>query len=237
MRQDTQSSAVEQSDSQLAEGAGTTQAPEKLRQCAKETLIGVVKVDDVTARVAPRSSATPISTFEMTNEQGARQVFNIERKVRGGDGKTWYRVLLPLRPNGTRGFVPGDAINVGSTPYRLTLKQHAFKLTLWKGCRRMKTYGVGIGTGETPTPTGRFYLTSLLKPPDPNTVYGTYAYGLSAYSEKILNWRWGGLVGLHGTNDPSSIGRNVSHGCIRMRNADIEQLVPLLPLGTPITIS
>jgi lipoprotein-anchoring transpeptidase ErfK/SrfK len=46
----------------------------------------------------------------------------------------------------------------------------------------------------------------------------------------------GGIVGLHGTNDPTSIGRRVSHGCIRMRNADIRALVRILPLGTLVTI-
>jgi lipoprotein-anchoring transpeptidase ErfK/SrfK len=67
-------------------------------------------------------------------------------------------------------------------------------------------------------------------------VYGAYAYGLSAYSKVIRDWEGGGIVGLHGTNDPTSIGRRVSHGCIRMRNADIRALVRILPLGTLVTI-
>ena len=71
---------------------------------------------------------------------------------------------------------------------------------------------------------------------DPNGVYGAYAYGLSGYSSVIHDWRWGGLVGLHGTNDPSGIGRVVSHGCIRMLNQDITRLERVLPLGTPIAI-
>ena len=84
---------------------------------------------------------------------------------------------------------------------------------------------------------GTFYLASLLRPPTPDSVYGTYAYGLSGYSNVIRDWRWGGLIGLHGTNDPSSVGRYTSHGCIRMFNRDIGRLVRILPLGTPITIS
>jgi hypothetical protein len=95
---------------------------------------------------------------------------------------------------------------------------------------------VRIGTGDTPTPLGRFYLGSLIKPLDPNDPYGDYAYGLSAYSDVISDWRWGGLVGLHGTDDAGSIGHDVSHGCIRMRDADITMLAQVLPLGTPIII-
>jgi lipoprotein-anchoring transpeptidase ErfK/SrfK len=93
-----------------------------------------------------------------------------------------------------------------------------------------------LGTKETPTPVGNFYLASLLKPPTPDTVYGAYAYGLSGYSPVIRKWRWGGIIGLHGTNHPAAVGHYVSHGCIRMRNPAIKNLVRILPLGTPITI-
>ena len=73
-------------------------------------------------------------------------------------------------------------------------------------------------------------------PPTPDSIYGAYAYGLSAFSKVITTWKWGGVIGLHGTNEPSSIGHRVSHGCIRMHNRAIEYLARILPLGTPITI-
>ena len=95
---------------------------------------------------------------------------------------------------------------------------------------------MGIGAGETPTPFGHFYLVALIKPPTPDSIYGAYAYGLSAFSKVITTWKWGGVIGLHGTNEPSSVGHSVSHGCIRMRNRNILFLVHRLPLGTPITI-
>jgi lipoprotein-anchoring transpeptidase ErfK/SrfK len=75
-----------------------------------------------------------------------------------------------------------------------------------------------------------------MRPTSRDTVYGAYAYGLSAYSNVIRSWRWGGVVGIHGTNDQSSIGRAVSHGCIRLRNDDISRLVRILPLGTPVSV-
>jgi hypothetical protein len=202
----------------------------------RPALIGGVVVARVQARRAPGPSARVIDTFGRRNVQGSPQVFLIKGWVRGTGGTSWARALLPVRPNGTFGFIPARDLRVTYTPYRLFVNRKALTLTLWNRCRRVRTYPVGLGTKDTPTPLGSFYLASLLKPPTPNTVYGDYAYGLSGYSQVIRNWRWGGLVGLHGTNDPSSVGRLVSHGCIRMRNRDIDQLVRILPLGTPITI-
>jgi len=60
---------------------------------------------------------------------------------------------------------------------------------------------------------------------------------LSGFSNQLTSFAGGdGVIGIHGTNDPSTIGQTVSHGCIRMHNADIEKLVPVLPLGTPVEI-
>ena len=88
-----------------------------------------------------------------------------------------------------------------------------------------------------PTPGGIYYLKELLQPPSPNGPYGTYAYGLSGFSNVLESFNGGpGVIGIHGTNDPSAIGTDVSSGCIRLNNAVIERLVNDigLPLGTPV---
>ncbi|HEX2068576.1 MAG TPA: L,D-transpeptidase, partial [Actinomycetota bacterium] len=169
---------------------------------------------------------------------GAPQVFLVQQQVTGPAGDVWLKVLLPMRPNGTSGFVPLVDVSLSKTMYRLKVIRSKFQVNFYEGCEKVKTFKAGIGTGQTPTPVGEFYLQALYKLPNPNTVYGTYAYALSGYSDVIRNWKYGGIIGLHGTNDPKgSIGRYVSHGCIRMRNVDIESLVPRLPLGTPIEIT
>jgi lipoprotein-anchoring transpeptidase ErfK/SrfK len=206
------------------------------RTCEARTLIGRVTAPSVAARREPRPAAATVATFRRVNPQGSPQVFDLLGKVAGTDGRTWYRALLPVRPNGTTGFVPASALSVSFTTYRLEVDRHAFRLTLLDGCRTLATFPVGIGTGDTPTPNGRFYLASLMQPPTPDSVYGAYAYGLSAFSNVLLDWEAGGIIGLHGTNDPASIGHQASHGCIRMRNRDITRLVKILPLGTPIAI-
>jgi hypothetical protein len=196
-----------------------------------------VAVRRVAARRSASRSSPVIRRFRRVGLLGVPQVFLIEESVVGEEGDPWFRVLLPVRPNGTTGYVPAGALEVTRTPYRLHLDRDRFRLRLFRRCRVIRTFTVGIGTGRTPTPVGRFYLASLLKLPVRDTVYGPYAYGLSGFSNVLRTWRFGGIIGLHGTNDPSSIGRRSSHGCIRLRNRDIRQLVPILPLGTPIEIT
>lgn len=206
------------------------------RACARETLIGEAAMGRVVARVSPGAKAAVVARFDRKSIFGSPQVFLLKKEVENPGGKRWFKALLPIRPNGTYGFIRATDLKVSSTHYRLEVNLSTFRLRLFEGCELVKKYRVGIGTGGTPTPVGSFYINTLLKPRDPGTIYGTYAYGLSAYSNVLTYWKDGGFIGLHGTNQPSSIGHRSSHGCIRMLNRDIEHLVKILPLGTPITI-
>ena len=81
-------------------------------------------------------------------------------------------------------------------------------------------------------------MTDKLDTQAPSGPYGRYAIGLSGRSEVLTEFAGGdGQIGIHGTNDPSSIGKRVSSGCIRLRNEDIEKLAALLPLGVPVIIA
>ena len=94
---------------------------------------------------------------------------------------------------------------------------------------------VGVGETRYPTPAGEFYVrTRLAGYGDP--FYGPVAFGTSARSPVLTDWPGGGFVGIHGTDRPELIPGRISHGCIRMRNADIRRLARLMPLGTPVTI-
>jgi lipoprotein-anchoring transpeptidase ErfK/SrfK len=96
---------------------------------------------------------------------------------------------------------------------------------------------VGIGRSFTPTPTGRFFVTVKLRPPQISAVYGAWALGLSGYSEVLEQFSAGdGQIALHGTADPSNLGARVSNGCLRLDNQAITTLAGILPLGTPVTI-
>ncbi|OPY58685.1 MAG: putative L,D-transpeptidase YkuD [Pelotomaculum sp. PtaU1.Bin035] len=99
------------------------------------------------------------------------------------------------------------------------------QLSFYEGDRLIKTYPVGVGKPSTPTPTGDF--TVISKVMYPGGVLGSRWMGLSIPK---------GNYGIHGTNNPSSIGGYVSNGCIRMYNQDVEELFPKVVIGLPVNI-
>lgn len=184
---------------------------------------------EVVALDAP--DGQPVETFAHPNANGAPLTFLVLQERDG-----WVEVQLPVRPNGTTGWVPTAAVELAAVPYRLEISTETNELTLLREGVAIRTFSVATGTGDTPTPTGTYYLTELLAPTNPG--YGPFAYGLSAYSDVLNEFGGGpGQIGLHGTDDEGTIGEDVSHGCIRLANADITALTQILPLGTPVVIS
>lgn len=182
--------------------------------------------------VFDRAGGRQVRSFANPQESGAPLVFLV-----ADDRGEWLHVHLPARPNGSTGWVRRADVDVRGVAYRIDVLRGAHELRLYEHGRLLRTFPVGIGTSRTPTPGGTFYLKELLKPPNPDGDYGPYAYGLSGFSNVLTSFNGGdGVIGIHGTNQPSSVGRDVSHGCIRMRNADITYLAGLLPLGTPVRI-
>jgi lipoprotein-anchoring transpeptidase ErfK/SrfK len=145
------------------------------------------------------------------------------------------RVLLPVRPNESQGWVEAGDVKLSQVDYRITVSAKAHQLKLYREGKVVMTEPVGLGKGTTPTPGGVFYLKELLRPTNPKGDYGPYAYGLSGYSNVLHEFLGGnGQIGIHGTNEPSSVGKDVSHGCIRMNNKAITKLAKMLPLGVPV---
>lgn len=172
------------------------------------------------------------TTLPNPNENGAPLTF-LQREDSGG----WIRVLLPVRPNGAQGWVKRDAVRLTSHHYKIRVELAAHRLVVTEGESVILDTPVGVGTKDTPTPGGTFYTKELLQPPDPNGAYGHYTYGLSGFSNVIFNFQGvDGIIGIHGTNDPSSIGKDVSHGCLRISNEAIDMLAAKLPLGVPVEI-
>ena len=148
-------------------------------------------------------------------------------------------VYLPTRPNGSSGWIPRSQVRVYSDPYRVKIDLSRHRLTAWRFGSAVVRARVGVGRAVTPTRAGTYYIVSRIRPLDPATVYGAFAFGLSAHSNVFARFGFGGdgRIGLHGTNDPSGVGHDVSHGCIRMTNRAILRLSRLLPLGTPVAIT
>ena len=153
------------------------------------------------------------------------------------DRGAWLQVDLPTRPNLSKGWVRRRDVRLTTTNLALVVKLSQHRIELLADGRRVMRAKVGVGEALSPTPTGRYYVTDVVKPKTPDGFYGPYALGLSAHSTVYTSFEGGdGQVGLHGTDAPEKIGTDVSHGCIRMKNAVITRLAKRVPIGTPVTI-
>lgn len=180
-----------------------------------------------------RDASRPWKTLASPNEYGAPRVFLVERNA--GD---WLEVLLPIRPNGSTGWVRAAEVGLARTTLEVRIDPRAHRFTVRDGDRVVRAGKIAIGTWDTPTPAGRFYFTELIRPKDPTGPYGAYAYGLSGFSPKLRSFAGGpGQLAVHGTNDPGSLGTDVSHGCIRVGNDDITWMARNLALGTPVVVT
>ena len=158
-------------------------------------------------------------------------------QVGAGAADGWLEVLLPVRPNGATGWIRASDVELRDVTLEIRVDLAARELTVLDDGEELLTTPTAIGDDGNPTPTGRFFVIDKLETPDPGGAYGPYAIGLSAHSEVLSEFGGGdGQIGIHGTNAPDSIGRPVSHGCLRVDNDVIGRLAHLLPLGTPVTI-
>ena len=149
---------------------------------------------------------------------------------------SWYRVELPLRPNGATGWVRAQEVRILALDMRIVIHVKSMRLELVRGGRVVLRSPIAPGAPDTPTPLGRFYVTQRLIPKDPNGPWGPAALGTSAFSPVLKRWVQGGPVGIHGTNEPWLLGKAASHGCVRVSNTTASHLKRLTPVGTPIWI-
>ncbi len=174
----------------------------------------------------------PVRQLRNPQPSGAPLVFLVQGRRPG-----WLQVLLPVRPNGSSGWVREDEVTLSEHDFHIVVELGAHRITVHQGGKVIVREKIGVGTRQAPTPRGLYYIKELLRPPDPTGPYGPYAYGLSGFSNVLTSFAGGeGVIGIHGTNDPSSLGTDVSHGCIRMSNQGITKLANLLPLGVPVEV-
>ena len=219
-----------------ASAAGTPAKRDAVVVPHGHVIVAVARAKSV--RIYPRSSAKrPIATLERKTRYGARRVFLVDWRQKRWTWPKTVRVFVPLRPNGRRGWVRAADVRFLVNPYHVTVRLHDRRLVVWRKGRVVLRTPVAIGRALTPTPAGKYFLTDLLRQPNPRGAYGPLAFGTSAFSDVLQSFGGGpGQVGIHGTNRPSLIGTDVSHGCIRVKNSTIRRLAKMLPLGTPVSI-
>ena len=185
-------------------------------------------------RSQPDADATA-KRLKTKNPVGQRLRLLVMRALRDEEGRGWFKVLLPVRPNGTTAWVESSGVRLISVPHRIEVDLSDFVLRHYRNGRLVNRFKVGIGTRQYPTPVGTFFVWALVAPPDKEGPYGSYALGLSGFSPVLSEWPGGGRSAIHGTTDPGDRGKRVSHGCVRVYNADIRKLRSV-PMGAPVII-
>jgi hypothetical protein len=185
-------------------------------------------------RAKPSRHSRAVARLRWQTEDGPPEVYVVLRSRRV-HGATWMQIRLPGRPNGRKGWVPGEALGgLHEVHTALTISQRTLTATLTERGRVIWSSRVGMGAPGTPTPKGRFWIRERLR--GFGGSYGPWAFGTSAYSDTLTGWPGGGVIGIHGTDAPGLIPGRPSHGCVRVPNWNIVRLARLMPIGTPVRI-
>jgi hypothetical protein len=190
----------------------------------------------VPIRTRPQSGGRRIGRLRLRTEDGPPEVYPVLESRVDAIGRTWLRVRVPMRPNGRTGWVSRRTLGpLRAVRTMLRVNRRTLRATLYRDGRRIWSSRIGVGAPATPTPAGRFWIRTRLRVPGRAAIYGPWAFGTGAYSV-LSDWPGGGVVGIHGTDQPRLIPGRPSHGCIRLPNRKIRRLARLMPIGTPVLI-
>jgi hypothetical protein len=189
------------------------------------------------ARASPSPSARATGQLRLLTSDEQAELYLALASAVTASGEMWIKVDLPGRPNGNTGWVPRGALGpFHSVDGYLRVNRTTLRVTLFRRGRPVFSAPVGVGKASTMTPAGNFYVMEKLRAIN-GPIYGPFALGTSAYAPTLSEWPGGGVVGIHGTNEPGLIPGRPSHGCVRMRNGDVTRLWAMVGVGTPIQIT
>lgn len=219
-----------------ADGGIVTFSPSEVEIETHLSYLATALGDSVDVYTEPNGEVQQTIAAEdvLTVPESTPLTFLVETRATG-----WYEVHLPVRPNGTMGWVRASDVDITTTNYWLEVSLTDYTLTGFLGTEQVFETTIAIGRSDRPTPGGVYYLRELLEVPDPEGIYGPYAYGLSGFQPVLDSFNGGdAVIGMHGTNEPERLGTDVSSGCIRMSNDAITELATQvgLPLGTPVFV-
>jgi lipoprotein-anchoring transpeptidase ErfK/SrfK len=193
---------------------------------------------DAEARAAPsRASRVLVRVAGRRPITAARTVLPVLRGRRDASGHRWSQVLLPGRPNGRTGWIRDRGSRPGTTPWSVEIDRAARRGTVRRLGRVARTFAVVVGAPATPTPVGRYFVEETVRL-EPGEVAGPYAVALSARSSVLQEYAGGpGQIALHGRDGLGGVpGTAVSHGCVRLRDADVRWLADRVGPGVRVTI-
>jgi lipoprotein-anchoring transpeptidase ErfK/SrfK len=196
---------------------------------------GELTVNQVNVRSAPNPRAHVIKTMtQFRTDYRVQEMFAVAVQ-NGTDGKPWYKVSVPMRPNGTMGWIPAYTVTLSPTVSEIRVHRLPRTIDLYWHGKHVWHGRVAIGAPGMPTPLGHYYVAARFVPYE-DPFLGVFAVETSGYSA-LTEWPGGGWFGIHGTDEPQLLGQAVSHGCVRVANTTALQLRKYAPLGTPIIIT
>ena len=152
------------------------------------------------------------------------------------DDGDWLEVQVPVRPNGTTGWIRRSVAEITGHRFRAEVRVGERAVRVWEGEDLVAETGAVVGADRSPTPLGRFFVNDLVQKWD-GSAYGPWILSLSGFSEALDTFAGGvPVIAIHGTNRPELIGGAHSNGCIRIPNDVIELLAATVPVGTPVDI-
>ena len=187
----------------------------------------------VAVRTSPDRGAKVVRLLQQFRGDYRVQVVLAVGQTTAADGTSWFKLNLPMRPNGTMGWIPAGTATLKPTRNHIVVHRGLRRIELLRDGKRLLSAKVAVGAPGRETPLGEFYVTARFVPDDP--FLGVFAFETSAYS-RLTEWPGGGIVGIHGTSKPWLLGQAVSHGCVRVSNQTALALKRLAPVGTPISI-
>jgi hypothetical protein len=191
---------------------------------------------DLKVRKSPATSSGTVGKLRYNTEDGPPDIYLALQMFTNAKGDEWVQVRIPGRPNGRTGWVPREGLGEFHLIHvQLVVNRRTLRATLYKNGKLIFKAPVGVGKAATPTPAGHYWIREKLKGFGP--VYGPLAFGTGAYSANLSDWPGGGVIGVHGTNEPNLVPGRPSHGCIRLHNKDILKLARLMKPGTPMLVT
>jgi lipoprotein-anchoring transpeptidase ErfK/SrfK len=155
-------------------------------------------------------------------------------------GREWVRLLLPIRPDGTTGWIPRANVVLLHTRYWVIVDRRSRTVAVQRNGHRLRRVRAVVGKAATPTPDGLAAIYEKDPQPDPTGFLGPWALPLTILSNVLHNFGGGpGRVAIHGRDGASllnPLGSAASHGCIRIDNGPITWMAHHLPQGTPVEI-
>jgi len=183
----------------------------------------------------PTPEVAPSATLPNPTHEGFPLVVGVLDQSEDG---AWLQVRLPMRPNGSVGWIRTTDVEVLPIPNRIQVQLSTNTLRVYEGDSDHVLFETSVATGRpnTPTPTGEFFI-DIVNPLGHDRVYGWGQLSVAGFSDVLQSFGGGiGQIAIHGWNNDSVMGTSASNGCVRMRNVDVAQVAALAPLGTPVSI-